>query len=111
MNYSSIESHCPEVLQAVNRLALAIRDRRREVSRTRLDQEAKSDAENLETMRKVVEAIDQRFDTWMESVEFDHIAGSTWRAMLKQHLKRVERLRRITSTDRRSPLCLQALGK
>lgn len=87
------QANDPLVLAAVNSLVNQIRALRSEVTETERVQGSRSDAETYESITEVFELISEKLRTWMESVEFDHIAGSLWSATLIERLDRVDRLR------------------
>jgi len=87
----------PRVLQGLNDLALKLMSLVASVVVLAKEEETKTPAENDTDLAEVVEAIANRLEPWMESVDFDKIAGATWRATLDERLARVRRLQRSTS--------------
>lgn len=83
----------PQVLQAINELALKVRDLQTEVSALTLQEETKTPDQSVETLRASIEAISDRLEPWMDSVDFDKVAGRQWRAVRDERLARVQRLR------------------
>jgi len=81
------------VQQAVNDLALRIRDLKQEVTTTSLAIEGTSATGELTELDETLAEIELRLPDWMKSVEFDPIAGKAWNAYRDERAARVERLR------------------
>ncbi|WP_167043157.1 toll/interleukin-1 receptor domain-containing protein [Salinibacterium sp. ZJ454] len=99
------------VLQAVNKLALTLVDLQSEIGASTLQQEIKTAAEVNDDVIKAVESIGQRLDAWMESVEFDKIAGAQWRASMDARIARIHRLRSSRSPKSAEFAVLVQLGR
>lgn len=84
----------PKVLQAINELALRVRDLQDEVSVLTLKAETKTPDESVEALKANIDAISERLETWMDAVDFDKVAGRHWRAVRDERLARVQRLRK-----------------
>lgn len=80
------------VLQAINALALRIQELKTEVSTTTLATEANVEIENAVSLSTAVAEISERLEPWLDSVEFDRVAGMHWRASRDERLARVQRL-------------------
>jgi hypothetical protein len=82
----------PHVLKATNELALRIRELQSDVGAVTLREETKTPAETDVDLEETIAAIAVRLMPWMESVDFDKVAGATWRATRDTRLARVDRL-------------------
>lgn len=83
----------PQVLQAVNDLALRIRELRGQITESVLVRESATDEDEVNALKTVIAEIDVRLEKWREAVDFDRIAGANWQTYLKERLARVRRLR------------------
>jgi hypothetical protein len=82
----------PRVLAAVSYLGSRIVALRKESEGAAKRFETKSETDNVETLHEVITEINTRLDTWMESVEFDNVAGATWRVAINERFGRISRL-------------------
>lgn len=82
----------PDVLQAVNDLALRLRDLRDEVAGAKSAEEAKTEDETHDDLQATLEYIAQRLEPWMEAVEFDKVSGSQFRSFRDERMARANRL-------------------
>ncbi|MEB0285498.1 toll/interleukin-1 receptor domain-containing protein [Cryobacterium sp. 10S3] len=82
----------PRVLQAINDLALKIKELQNDVAESSLREETKTAEETEDDLRETIRAISERLERWMESVDFDKIAGAHWRAAVDERVARVNRL-------------------
>jgi hypothetical protein len=89
-----MDPNSPQVLQAINELALRIRDLQAEVAALTLQEETKTPDQAVETLRASIEAIAERLAPWMDAVDFDKVAGRQWTAVRDERLARVQRLRK-----------------
>lgn len=83
----------PDVRQAVNDLALRLHGLRQEVRESTLIEETKTAEQTTADLANTISEITSRFDAWMESVDFDKIAGVTWGSTRDARLARAGRLR------------------
>ena len=82
----------PIVLSAMNKLALRIHELRREVSGDKIVAQARAEAQPQDDLEQTLGEIESRLDQWMDSVEFDKVAGSRWRAVRDARVSRAQRL-------------------
>lgn len=82
-----------DYLHAVHELATDLIARRNETSAITRTSESRSPEESTEELETTVTAIDAKLQDWMESVDFDKIAGAQWTAALDVRLARLRRLR------------------
>jgi hypothetical protein len=79
-------------LKGINELAIRMQRVRDEVQTVVQIRELRNDAEVFDSLSDIVDAINEKLTGWMESVEFDHIAGRLWTTTVEERLKRVHRL-------------------
>lgn len=84
----------PTVLEAVEAMAVRLRELQYEVHRFSIEQEKKTEAENVLDLEGALSAISERLEPWMESVDFDKIAGRNWSTFVDERLGRAQRLTR-----------------
>lgn len=84
----------PEVLRAINALALRMETLLGEVSETTKEIEARSDAEQFDSLSDIVDRIHDKLPGWMDAVEFDHVEGRRWRSTVEERVSRIKRLLR-----------------
>lgn len=82
-----------KVAQAVNALALRLRDLKSEAREIAISVEPSNTGESLQQLRSAVKNIDDRISVWMESVEFDRSARRHWGSALEDRSSRMRRLR------------------
>jgi hypothetical protein len=82
----------PDVLQAVNQLALRLRDLGNEVSTDKVANEFRTETESADDLQTTLEFIGERLEAWMDGVEFDKVAGSQFRSIRDQRMARAARL-------------------
>lgn len=83
----------PLVLQGVNALAMRLIDLQQSAGAVARFEENKSIEESNVDLADTIDEIARLIAPWMESVEFDKVAGLHWAATLKERLARVDRLR------------------
>lgn len=86
-------ANSPEVLRAVNELALRLRDLKAEAKTIAVVATPINEADSSANLKEVIREIDDRLPTWMESVEFDRVARKYWQSSLDVRLERISRLR------------------
>lgn len=81
-----------EHLDAVHKLADELVARRAEMAAVSRSVELKSDSELEAELQSTIDQINAKLPDWMESVEFDQVAGAQWAAARDARLARVRRL-------------------
>jgi hypothetical protein len=82
----------PVVLRALNNLALRIHELRKEVSGEKVAAQTRAEDRPQDDLEETLGEIESRLDQWMDSVEFDKVAGSRWRAVRDERVGRAQRL-------------------
>lgn len=80
-------------LQAVHELATDLIARRSETSAITRTSESRSPEESTGELEATIVAIDAKLQDWMESVDFDKMAGAQWTAARDVRIARLQRLR------------------
>ena len=99
------------VLTAINDLRKAHAAFAEEANATAQRRELRNDTELFDSLNDIVDVINEKLDKWMESVQFDHIAGNIWHATVRERTERVQRL--VRSNQRGGPVLavLKRLGQ
>lgn len=82
----------PKVLQAIHDLARRLEALKAEAQNTSLTLEDSTASDELSEIDTTVEQILDLLPSWMESVDFDRIAGRHWETYREERINRVNRL-------------------
>lgn len=80
------------VLEAVEAMAVRLRELQYEVHRLSIEQENKTEAETVLDLEGALSAIAERLKPWMESVDFDKTGRRNWNTFVDERLGRAQRL-------------------